>query len=162
MNLNLSQNATLSPVRKLTMSGMIMAMYIVTMYFTQGFAFGQYQIRIATSLYSLSAIFPFLIVPMGMSNMLSNILMGGMGLPDILGGFAIGIITTSSVYFIKRLNLNSYFIALPIIFGPGLIVPLWLAPILHLPYTTLAISLCIGQIIPGIVGALIIKKLWSY
>jgi hypothetical protein len=47
---------------------------------TQSFAFGQYQIRISTALYGLSAIFPFLIVPFGLANMFSNLVMGGLGL----------------------------------------------------------------------------------
>ena len=34
-------------------------MYIVIMMMTQGFAFGQYQVRIATALYGLAALFPF-------------------------------------------------------------------------------------------------------
>lgn len=150
---------SMSQTQKIAISGMIMALYIALMYFTQGFSFGQYQIRIATSLYSLSAIFPFLIVPLGLSNSLSNALMGGMGPFDIVGGFAVGFITTGSIYLIKKVRLHDIFIALPIIFGPGLIVPIWLSRILNVPYTILALSLCIGQIVPGIVGVLIIKVL---
>lgn len=148
-----------SSVRKITISGIVMALYIVIMFATQSFAFGQYQIRIATSIYSLSAIYPFLIVPLGLSNLLSNVLMGGLGFFDIVGGGAVGIITASSVYFIKKFNLNDWFIAVPIIFGPGLIVPIWLSYIIGLPYAALAVSLCIGQIVPGIVGVILVKQL---
>lgn len=148
-----------SSVRKVAISGVVMALYIVIMFTTQSFAFGQFQIRIATSLYSLSAIYPFLIVPLGISNLLSNILMGGLGFFDWAGGAAVGLITASSVYFIKKLNLNEWLIAVPIIFGPGLIVPIWLSYILGIPYTALALSLCIGQIIPGLVGVVLVKQL---
>ena len=37
--------------RKLTISAMVVALYIVLIYLTQGISFGAYQIRIATSLY---------------------------------------------------------------------------------------------------------------
>jgi hypothetical protein len=50
-------------------------------------------------------------------------------------------------------------VAVPIILGPGLIVPIWLSPILGLPYSVLAISLCIGQILPGLVGVILIRQL---
>lgn len=145
--------------KKIAISGLVMALYIVIMYYTQGFAFEQYQIRIATSLYSLSAIFPFLIVPMGISNLLSNTLMGGLGIFDMLGGALVGILTSGFVYLIKRFNLNEWLIALPIIFVPGLLVPVWLSFLIHVPYKVLAISLCIGQIIPGFVGVLLVKQL---
>ena len=148
-----------SPVKKLTISGIIMAIYVITMFYTQSFAFQAYQVRIATALYSLSSLFPFLILPLGIGNSLSNTLMGGIGIFDTLGGFIVGIITSTAIYLIKRYNLNDWFIALPIIFGPGLIVPIWLSGILNLPYSALAISLCIGQIFPAIVGVILVKQL---
>ena len=144
---------------KLTISAMVIAIYIVLMFATQGFAFGAYQIRIATSLYSLSYLFPFLIIPLGIANLLSNTLMGGLGIFDIVGGITVGMITSTLVYLVKRFKLKQWLVALPIIFGPGLIVPIWLAPILGLPYTVLAISLCIGQVLPGIVGAILVRQL---
>ena len=138
---------------------MVVALYIVLMFATQGFAFGAYQVRIATSLYSLSYLFPFLIIPLGIANLLSNTLMGGLGIFDIVGGISVGVITSTLVYFIRRFKLNQLLVAVPIIFGPGLIVPIWLSPILGLPYSVLAISLCIGQLLPGIVGVILIKQL---
>jgi uncharacterized membrane protein len=149
----------MSPVRKIAISGIVIALYIVIMFLTQGFAFGQFQIRIATSLYSLSAIYPFLIIPLGISNLLSNTLMGGLGIFDMAGGALVGLITSASVYIIKRYGLNDWLIAVPIILGPGLIVPIWLSYIIHVPYAALAVSLCIGQIIPGIVGVVLVKQL---
>ncbi len=76
----------LSNTQKLTISAMIMAMYVIVMYITRGFAFGAYQIRLATSLYALSYLFPFLVLPLGLSNCLTNLLFGGMGPLDIVGG----------------------------------------------------------------------------
>jgi len=148
-----------SITQKIAVSGLVMAAYLVIMYLTQGFAFGQYQIRLATSLYALSALYPFLILPLGLSNLLSNTLMGGLGLFDMLGGFLVGIITSTVIFLIQRFKLSDSLIAFPIIFGPGLIVPIWLSMLLHLPYFLLALNLCIGQIVPGILGVLIVKKM---
>ena len=69
----------LTKTQKLTISALCMALYLVVMMCTQSFAFGQYQVRIATALYGLSAIFPFLIIPFGLVNVLANTLMGGLG-----------------------------------------------------------------------------------
>lgn len=154
--MNNKQNYALT--RKLTLSGLVIALYIIIMYYTQSFSFGQYQIRLATSLYSLSYIFPFLILPLGLSNMLSNILMGGFGIPDMLGGLAVGIITSASIYLIRKFNLNEWLTAIPIIIFPGLVVPIWLSFFLKLPYSVLAVSITVGQIIPSIIGVFLIKR----
>ena len=61
-----------SNIQKLTISAMVVALYIVVLYLTQSISFGAYQIRIATSLYALSYLFPFLVVPMGIANLISN------------------------------------------------------------------------------------------
>lgn len=148
----------ISPARKIAISGISISLYILVMFVTQNFASGQFQIRIATSLYALSAVYPFLIVPLGVANFLSNTLMGGLGLPDMIGGMLAGIVTTTIVYLIKWWNLNDWFIALPIILVPGLMVPIWLTFITHVPYLALVVSVGAGQIIPGIVGVLLVKQ----
>ncbi|CAK7017733.1 QueT transporter family protein [Tissierella sp.] len=150
---------TISTAKKVAISGVSVGLYVILMHLTQGFAFGQYQIRIATSFYALSAIHPFLIVPLAIGNMISNILMGGLGILDALGGFIVGFVTSGAIYLIKKFKLNDWLMAIPIIFGPGLIVPIWLSVILNIPYKVLAASLCIGQIIPGIVGVILFKQL---
>jgi len=149
----------MKPIKKLTISALIVALYVIIMYLTQGFAFGQYQIRIATSLYSMSYIYPFLVLPLGLANLLSNTIMGGLGLLDMFGGGIAGILTAGAVYLIKRFKLNEWLIALPIILLPGLLVPIWLSYLLNVPYLVLVSSICIGQIIPGILGVLIIKQM---
>ena len=52
----------MSKTQKMTFSAMVVAIYVVIMFFTQSFAFGAYQIRIATAMYALSYLFPFLVV----------------------------------------------------------------------------------------------------
>ena len=83
--------------RKLTISAMVVALYIVVLYVTQSVSFGAYQIRIATSLYALAYAFPFLVIPMGIGNLISNFLFGGLGILDMMGGFGVGILTTGII-----------------------------------------------------------------
>lgn len=73
--------------QKITISAICIALYLVVMLCTQGFAFGQYQVRIATALYGLSYNFPFLVFPFGIANVTSNILMGSLGPLDAICGF---------------------------------------------------------------------------
>ncbi|MEN8075888.1 QueT transporter family protein [Clostridioides difficile] len=150
---------TMSKTRKLTISAIVIALYVVIMVITQSFAFGAIQIRLATSLYALSYIFPFLVLPLGLSNLLSNMLLGGLSIFDIVGGGLVGILTAILVYGVHKYKLNTYLTILPIIFIPGLIVPIWLSMILHVPYSALAISLCLGQVIPAILGSILINLL---
>jgi uncharacterized membrane protein len=148
---------TLSNVKKLAISGVVIALYVVVMFFTQGFAFGQYQVRIATSIYAMAAIYPFLIVPLGIANLLSNVLMGGLGLLDMVGGFVVGIVTAYSCYQLRK--INDKLVGIPILLFPTLLVPIWLSYILGVPYAVLVLSIGVGQILPSIVAVFIVKYL---
>lgn len=152
-------NKDMSKVQKLTLSAMIIALYVTVMYCTQSFSFGAYQIRIATSLYALSYLFPFLVLPLGLANFIANMLFGGLGLLDMVGGCLVGIVTSSLIVGIRKLHWNRLLIILPIILIPGLGVSTWLSYLLQMPYPALALSLCIGQIIPAICGVLLIQVL---
>ncbi len=143
--------------KKITLSAIVIALYIVIMFITQSYAFGQYQVRIATSLYALAALEPFLIAPLGIANFLSNTLMGGLGWPDMLGGFLVGILTASTCYLAKKIHI--YLVALPILIFPTLLVPLWLSYLLGIPYGLLVIHIGIGQIVPAILGVFLVKYL---
>ncbi|MBK5246822.1 MAG: QueT transporter family protein [Peptostreptococcaceae bacterium] len=153
----MQKNNELNEVKKITISGLIIAAYVVVMFLTQSFAFGQYQIRIATSIYAFASIFPFLIIPLGLANLISNTLMGGLGLPDMIGGFIVGILTSLSCFYLRKINL--YLVALPILIIPSILVPIWLSYLIHVPYWILLISIGIGQILPSILGVLIVKYL---
>ncbi len=100
--LSKSRRLFLKAVKKVTVSGLVMALYVTIMFLTQGFAFGQFQIRIATSIYALAAIHPFLIIPLGLANLLSNVLMGGLGIMDMIGGLFVGILTSTLIYQVKK------------------------------------------------------------
>jgi hypothetical protein len=152
--------------RTLALSGIVMALFVSVMFVTQSFASGFFQSRIATALYALPYYFPFLVLPLGLANGLSNLLFGGLGLPDIVGGFLVGLATGGGVYAVRRFGLPLLTVIPVIILLPGLIVPIWLAPILtsfapHEPvaYWPLAISVCSGQTIPALLGYILLKEL---
>ena len=148
----------MSRVQKLTFSAMVMAIYIVVLYFTQSFSFGAYQIRIATSLYALSYLFPFLVFPLGFANLISNMLFGGFGIADMIGGCLVGILTTASIVLIRKKGWNRTFIAVPIVLIPGLGVAVYLFYFLNI-HNRMALNLCIGQLIPAVVGVVLVKVL---
>ena len=93
--------------RKLTISAMVVSLYIVVLYVTQSVSFGAYQIRIATSLYALAYAFPFLVIPMGIGNLISNFLFGGLGILDMMGGFGVGVLTTGIIVGMRKLGLSA-------------------------------------------------------
>ena len=149
----------MSKVQKLTVSAMVMALYVVGLYFTQSFSFGAYQIRIATALYALAYLFPFLVLPLGFANFIANFLFGGLGLLDWFGGCFVGIIVTAIIVLIRRKGWSRWLMILPIILVPGLGVPSYLSYLLHVPYSVLATSLCIGQSVPAVCGVVLVNVL---
>ena len=149
----------MSKVQKLTVSAMVMALYVVVLYFTQSFSFGAYQIRIATALYALAYLFPFLVLPLGFANFIANFLFGGLGLLDWFGGCFVGIIVTAIIVLIRRKGWSRWLMILPIILVPGLGVSSYLSYLLHVPYSVLATSLCIGQSVPAVCGVALVNAL---
>ncbi|MCL2199312.1 MAG: QueT transporter family protein [Defluviitaleaceae bacterium] len=141
----------MSKTKTICISGMVMALYIVTMLLTAGFAFGAYQVRIATALYSLSYVFPFLVLPLALANTISN-MNGPLGMLDVIGGFFIGVITAGGVFLVKKLSLPRLLIIFVIIVAPALIVPIWLSYVINVPYIYLVVSIAIGQTLPAIAG----------
>lgn len=155
----------LNSTQKLAISGMVIAIYVVVMTLTQSFAFGQYQVRIATAIYATAYLFPFLVVPLGLSNLLSNMVMGGLGFFDIVGGGLVGLLTAGCCALLGRKKITPWSVVAPITLIPALGVSLWLSGLLGVPYWTLAVSLLVGQLIAGIAGALLVqalKKIWRF
>lgn len=146
-------------IKSMTISGLVIAMYVVIMTLTQSFAFGAIQVRIATSLYALAYLCPFLVLPLGAANIISNMLLGGLGFFDIFGGGLVGIITSLLVFGVRKFNLKLPLIMIPIIFVPGLVVPIWLSGLTGVDYRVLATSLCLGQVIPSMLGLLLVVTL---
>ncbi len=149
----------MSKAQKLTLSAMVMALYVVILYLTQSFSFGAYQIRIATALYALAYLFPFLVLPLGFANFIANFLFGGLGLLDWFGGCFVGIIVTAIIVLIRRKGWSRWLMIIPIILVPGLGVSSYLSYLLHVPYSVLATSLCIGQSVPAVCGVVLVNVL---
>ncbi|MDO5326609.1 MAG: QueT transporter family protein [Clostridia bacterium] len=153
----------LSKTQKLAFSGVVIALYIVVMYLTQSFAFGQYQVRIATAIYAVAYLFPFLVLPLALSNLLANMVMGGLGFFDIVGGGIVGLLTAGCCALLGKKKLTPWTVIAPITLIPALGVSLWLSSLLGVPYWVLAGSLLVGQLICGIAGALLVqtlKRIW--
>ena len=148
-----------SSTKRLTIAGMVIAFYVVLMYLTQSISFGAYQIRIATSLYALAYIYPFLVVPLGIANLLSNFLFGGLGPLDMLGGTLVGITAGWLIAQVRLRALSTWLVALPIWLVPTLAVSSWLSYLLNIPYWTLVGSLSVGQLPPALVGVFLIHAL---
>ena len=85
--------------------------------------------------------------------------MGGLGLPDIIGGFIVGIVTTSIIVYGKRHGCGNWIIWAAVTFVPGLGVPVWLSVLLDIPYFVLASSLLIGQCICGVASVMLVTAL---
>lgn len=132
--------------KKIVFSSLVIAIYIVFVYLTQFLSFGQYQIRLATGLYSLSYFYPFLCLPLGIANMLSNILFGGDIINGIFGFFA-GVLTTFTISLLRKVTSKKCILVIPIAIIPSLIIPIWLTYTLTVPYLILFVSLLIGQTI---------------
>ena len=96
--------------------------------------------RLATALYGLTYIFPFLVVPLSLANAIANSF-GGLGLIDVVGGFCASFLATGSIYLIRKIKLSSWFIVLPILLVPSLVVPIWLSALLKLPMSLSLLTL---------------------
>lgn len=145
----------MSKTYKITLSGLAIAIYIVLMYITQSFSFGQFQVRLATGLYSLSYQYSFLCIPLGIANMVSNILFGGDLVNGIFGFFA-GSLTCWIICLLKKITKNKFILVLPIAIIPSLIIPIWLSFSLKISYFILVLSLFVGQLISAYTMGLLI------
>lgn len=148
----------MSSTKKLSISAIVIAIYVAIVYATASIAFGQYQIRFATALYALSYQFPFLVVPLGVANSMANFLSGQV--LDGLGGFFAGVATAYLIYLIRKLKLPKFLVFLPILIVPTLLVPIWLQYILGVNYFVLVVSLFMGQIVPSLLGIGVLK-IWK-
>jgi uncharacterized membrane protein len=148
--------------RRITVSGLVMGIYIALMFLTQSFAFLQFQVRIATGLYVLAAVYPWLVIPLGLANMLSNIIMGGLGPSDIFGGLLVGLLTAGACAILGQKKASVYAQVLPIAIIPSIVVPIWLTFIIQVPYLALVLSLLLGQTVSAYtLGLLILKIRWT-
>ena len=142
--------------KKLVYSGMVIACYVVGLSVMQPISFGAVQVRLVTGLYALAFHNPWMVIPLGLANSLGNSV-GGLGLIDMLGGLVVGLLTA---FLVSRMRgLPDYMVVMPIAIVPSVMVPLWLSPILGVPYTVLFLNIFVGQTISAYtIGLLIIKN----
>ena len=74
-------------------------------------------------------------------------------------GCIVGLLASTCIVLIRRKNWSRVLIAVPIILVPGLGVATYLSYFLSMPYPLMAVNLCIGQMIPSIVGVILVKAL---
>lgn len=149
----------MKPIKKLTVSALFIAMFVAIVGSTASISFGAIQVRVANSLYALSYLFPFLVLPTGLAVVTSNLLFGGLGLLDVIGGFIVPVLSTSCMVLIRKFNLPKILVVLPTFLIPTFGVPLWLSPILGIPYWALIPSMAIGNFIPAVLGYILILVL---
>ena len=143
--------------KKLTVSALFIAIFIAVLGATAVISFGAIQVRVVNALYALSYVYPFLVVPTGLAVVLSNLIFGGLGLPDIVGGFIVATLTTSLMVLIKKLKLPEVLVVVPTLVVPALLVPAWLSPMLGIPYWALVVSIGLGHIVPAILGYILVR-----
>ena len=64
----------LNTTQKLVLSSIMMALYIAILFASQAVSFGAVQMRLATALYGLTYIFPFLVFPISIANAIGTLL----------------------------------------------------------------------------------------
>lgn len=148
----------LNTTRKLVISAIMIALYMTVLLISQSISFGAYQMRLVTALYSLSYLYPFLVLPLSLANGLANTI-GGLGLLDVIGGLCAGLLTTGAIYLIRRFKLSAWFVFLAIFLIPAFIAPIWLSGLLDVPYLALALNLLVGQFVPALIGTFLVKEL---
>jgi uncharacterized membrane protein len=149
-------------MKKMTSSALVMAAYVVLMYVFSGVSFGPVQVRVANSLYALCFIFPHLAVPLSLSVVLSNLIFGGLGIIDIVCGAMTTLITGYLIGLLGRSGYKVWTAAIPAIMIPGLLVPVWLSYLLHIPYIMAMPTVLIGQVPPAVIGIAFVRAIEKY
>ena len=101
--------------RKLTISAMVVALYIVVLYLTQSVSFWSVSNSYSNIIICTCLCLSVLVIPMGIGNLISNFLFGGLGILDMMGGFGVGILTTGIIVGMRKLGLSAWWAILPII-----------------------------------------------
>ena len=142
-------------IKKLTLGGIVIALYIVLTGVFASLSFGAIQIRVANCLYGLALPFPFLVIPLTLSVVLSNLVFGGLGIVDIVCGSLTTFITT---YLISKC-IKPILIIPIIVFGVGIGIALYLSKLIQVPFLILFIQIALGQVIPSILSYVIVMRI---
>ena len=134
---------------KLAFSGLIIAIFVIMQYLT----------RVASFMYALVYLYPFLTLPLAFASFLSGGLAGGLGVVDMIGRLCVGLLTGGCILLIRRFRWNEWLIGLPIFLFAGLLMPVWLSFLTHVSYNLLTPWTLAVQIIPAVLGVILIKRL---
>ena len=140
--------------KKLTVSGIMMAVYVVMTVIFGVFSYGPIQVRFAAGLYTLAAPMPFLIVPLSLATSIAN-LFGGYGLPDAIGGFVATAAACYGCYLFRNRGLLVP-LAIPLFSAP--ILAAYLHILFNLPILVTFASIFTGQLIAAYTMGLAVLK----
>ena len=150
-----NEKNNMTNTKKITLGGIIIALYIVLTGVFASLSFGAIQIRVANCLYGLALPFPYLVIPMTLSVVLSNLIFGGLGMIDIICGSLTTFVVTYTISKCKKPIL----IIPIIIFGVGLGVALYLSKLIQVPFLILFIQIALGQVVPAVISYVIVRRL---
>ena len=139
----------------LTRSALIAALYVALTVAVPGLSYGQIQFRISEALTVLPIFFGEGVWALYVGAMIANVF-GGLGLWDILGGSAITLLAALLTRATRRRPLLA---VLPPVVLNGFLVPLYLAPILGVPYWPTVAYVSLGE--AAVIGLLGLPLLWA-
>lgn len=140
--------------KKLTFQGLMLAAYVVLSLAISPIAFGLVQARISTGMYAMAYVFPELIWPLTLGNVIVN-LNSPFGVVDWIVGALCGLTVTYTVSKLKDKRL----VPLPIIIIPTVFVSVMLHNVIHVPLWQTILYVGIGQAISGIIFGFLFLKI---
>ena len=126
--------------KRLVRGAIIASLYVTITFVVAPVGFGHIQFRASEALTVLPIIFPESIVALYIGVMLANFL-GGVGPVDIFGG---SLITLMAAYLTYRTRDSWLAYVWPVLLN-GLLVSIYLAPMLGLPYWLCVLTLSISE-----------------
>ena len=90
---------------------------------------------------------------MGIGNLISNFLFGGLGILDMMGGFGVGILTTGIIVGMRKLGLSAWWACFQSYLFQHYVYRYGSVHYLESAYWPLVLNLIVGQTIPAILGS---------
>lgn len=118
-------------------AGLIAALYIALTGALAPISFGPLQFRVAETLTVLPILFPEAVPALFVGVLISNIIFGGLGMPDIIGG---SLTTLIAAYVTYRYRRNFVAYLSPVVFN-AVCVSAYLSAILNVPYLPTVLSI---------------------
>lgn len=122
-------------------AGIIAALYIALTGALAPFSFGPLQFRVSEALTVLPILFPEAVPALFVGVLISNIVFGAQGLPDIIGGSLATLLAAYLTYRYRR-NLLAYLS--PVVVN-ALVVSAYVSVIYDVPYVLTALSIAASE-----------------